>query len=393
MAKLSIEDLDLKGKKVLIRVDFNVPLDSGGKITDDTRIRASLDSIKYCIDRNAKVILMSHLGRPDGQIVNSMRLTPVAKRLGELLGKKVIKTDDCIGSDVEKTVSAMKDGDVVLLENLRFHAEEEDNNEDFSKKLAKLGNVYINDAFGTAHRAHSSTVGVTKFLPSAAGFLLKKEIDVLGKILEDPERPFVAILGGAKVSSKIGIINNLLPKVNSLLIGGAMAYTFLKGIGEDVGNSKVETDKVALARDLILGDSESKINLPLDHITVKEIKEGAQINQTSNRIIPNGWIGVDIGPNTLEAYKKILMSAKTVLWNGPMGIFEIDSFAKGTIEIAKILAKSSAKTVVGGGDSVAAIAKAGVTDKMFHVSTGGGASLEFLEGITLPGIAALTDKK
>jgi len=393
MAKLSVEDLDLAGKRVLIRVDFNVPLDKEGKITDDTRIVASLKTIKYCMDKGAKVILMSHLGRPDGKVVESMRLTPVAKRLSELLGKKVIKTDDCIGPEVEKVISGMKPGDVVLLENLRFHREEEENDEGFSRSLAKLGDLYVNDAFGTAHRAHSSTAGIAKFLPAAAGFLLKKEMEILGKIIEKPEKPFVAILGGAKISTKIGIIKNLLPRVSFLLIGGAMAYTFLKAIGETVGNSKVEEDKLGLARDLILGDSESKIHLPIDHVIAREIVEGAHTEETSERAIPNGWIGVDIGPKTLSEYRQIISRAKTIFWNGPMGIFEIDSFAKGTIGIARAMAESSAVTVIGGGDSVSAVAKAQVAQKITHISTGGGASLELLEGITLPGIAALTDKK
>jgi len=377
----------------LIRVDFNVTQDKEGKITDDTRIKASVQTIKYCVDKGAKVILMSHLGRPEGKVVESMRLTPVAKRLGELLGKKIAKTEDCVGPDAEKAVSAMKNGDVLLLENLRFHPEEENNAEDFSKKLAKLGDLYVNDAFGTAHRAHSSTVGVARLLPSAAGFLMKKEIEVLGKILEEPDKPFAAVLGGAKVSTKIGVIKNLLPRVSFLLIGGAMAYTFLKAIGEEVGNSKIEEDKLGLARDLILGDSESKIHLPIDHVVAKEIREGAQMEETGGRAIQNGWIGVDIGPKTVAEYRQVISKSKTVFWNGPMGIFEVDAFAKGTVEIAKAMAESGAVTVIGGGDSVSAAAKAGVSDKITHISTGGGASLELLEGITLPGIAALSEKK
>jgi len=393
MAKLSVEDLDLSGKRVLMRVDFNVPLDKKtGKITDDTRIVASLKTIKYCLDKGAKLILMSHLGRPDGKVVPSMSLKPVAERLGEFIGKKIIMASDCIGIDVEKASQSLKTGDVLLLENLRFHAEEEDNDENFSKQLASLGDVYVNDAFGTAHRAHASTAGVTKYLKSAAGFLLKKEIDVLGGALNNPEKPFVAILGGAKVSSKIGVIQNLLPKVSSLLIGGAMAYTFLEAMGEKTGNSLVEKDKVQLAKDLLAADKEKKIMIPVDHIAATEISSTAKIEITPGRSIPDGFIGVDIGPKTLAEYKNIISKAALVLWNGPMGVFETDAFAKGTIEIAKLLAQAKAKTVVGGGDSVAALAKAGVTDKIFHVSTGGGASLEFLEGITLPGVAALTDK-
>lgn len=393
MTKLSIEDLNLAGKRVLMRVDFNVPLDKQGNITDDSRIVASLPTIKYCIEKGAKVILMSHLGRPDGKVVDSMRLTPVANKLGQMLGKKIIKTNDCIGPEVEKQVSEMKDGDVLLLENLRFHKEEEENDNGFSRSLSKFGDVFINDAFATAHRAHSSTVGVTKFLPSAAGFLLKKEIDALGKILENPDKPFVAILGGAKISTKIGVIKNLLPKVSFLLIGGAMAYTFLKAVGEETGNSLVEEDKINFAKDIFLGDSEGKIHLPLDHVIAKEVSVGAQTEITKDRVIPKGMIGVDIGPKTFSEYKQIISKAKTVFWNGPMGVFEIDAFSKGTVEIARFLAESSAKSVVGGGDSVAALAKAGVEDKIFHVSTGGGASLEFMEGIVLPGVAALTDKK
>jgi len=393
MAKLGVEDLDMAGKNVLIRVDFNVTQDKEGKITDDTRIKASVQTIKYCVDKGAKVILMSHLGRPEGKVVESMRLTPVAKRLGELLGKKIAQTDHCVGPAAEQAVSAMKNGDVLLLENLRFHPEEENNAEDFSKKLAKLGDLYVNDAFGTAHRAHSSTVGVARLLPSAAGFLMKKEIEVLGKILEEPDKPFAAVLGGAKVSTKIGVIKNLLPRVSFLLIGGAMAYTFLKAIGEEVGNSKIEEDKLGLARDLILGDSESKIHLPIDHVVAKEIREGAQMEETGGRAIQNGWIGVDIGPKTVAEYRQVISKSKTVFWNGPMGIFEVDAFAKGTVEIAKAMAESGAVTVIGGGDSVSAAAKAGVSDKITHISTGGGASLELLEGITLPGIAALSEKK
>ena len=393
MAKLSVEDMDVTGKKVLMRVDFNVPQDKQGNITDDTRIVASLPTIKYCMGKGAKVILMSHLGRPDGKVVDSMSLKPVANRLSELLGKKVIKTNDCIGPEVEKAVIGMKEGDVLLLENVRFHKEEEENDEKFSRSLAKLGDIFVNDAFATAHRAHSSTVGVAKFLPSAAGFLLKKEIEVLNKVLENPDKPFVVILGGAKISTKIGVIKNLLPKVSFLLIGGAMAYTFLRAIGEEVGNSLVEDDKIGLAKDIFLGDAEGKIHIPLDHIVSREISMGAQTEVTKDRSIPKGLIGVDIGPKTVAEYKQIISRAGMVFWNGPMGVFEIDAFARGTVEIARFIAESGAKSVVGGGDSISAIAKAGVTDKIFHVSTGGGASLEFLEGITLPGVAALTDKK
>ncbi len=395
MAKLTIRDLDLKDKKILMRVDFNVPLDEKLNITDDTRIRASLPTIRYALEKGAKkVILMSHLGRPDGKIVESLRLNPAAKRLEGLLGEKVKKLNDCIGesiaSDIEKSTER-----VILLENLRFHAEEEKNDTSFAKSLASLGDIFVNDAFGTSHRAHASTEGVTHYLKSAAGFLLEKEIKYLGDALERPRRPFIAILGGAKVSDKIGMIENLLPKTEAILIGGAMAYTFLKAKGINIGNSKLEKDKIDLARQILekAKDLHIKIVLPVDHVIADRVEAGAEAQTTKDAVIPDGWLGVDIGPKSIEEFKTILKTAQTVVWNGPLGIFEMEPFSRGTREIALYLAGLKASTVVGGGDTAAAVAKFGVDDKMTHVSTGGGASLEYMEGRTLPGINSLTEKK
>lgn len=394
MAKKTIKDIDLKGKRVLMRADFNVPLDDKMNITDDIRIRAALPTIKYALDKNAKVILMSHLGRPDGKVVDSMRLTPVAKRLEELLGKKVTKTDDCIGDAVKNTVAAMKPGDVVLLENLRFHAEEEKNDPVFAKELASLGDLFVNDAFGTAHRAHASTEGVTKYLPSVAGFLIEKEIQYLGQTVDSPKRPFVAILGGAKVKDKIEVIDNLLNKVDALIIGGGMAYTFLKAKGHTIGASKLDKDGFDTAK-LALDKAAKKnipILLPVDNVIGDKFDANAN-TKVVGEDIPDGWMGLDIGPRTIKLFEDNLKDAKTIIWNGPLGVFEMDKFAKGTKDIARFLAGlEGAITIIGGGDTAAAMSKFKVEDKMTHISTGGGASLEYLEGRGLPGIDALNDK-
>jgi len=389
MSKLSIRDLDLRGKTIFIRVDFNVPLAQGGKeITSDKRIRASLPTIQYALQQGAGVILASHLGRPKGKPNAEMSLAPVAKRLSELLGVSVKMAPDCVGAEV----AAMKPkaGEILLLENLRFHAQEEANDPEFSKQLASLADVYINDAFGSAHRAHASTVGMIAYMPqAAAGLLMDKEIEWLTKATKNPDRPCVALLGGAKVSDKIEVIQNLMKVVDTLLIGGAMAYTFLKAQNLPTGKSLVEAEKVGLAKQL-LAEAEGKILLPDDHVVVREVKPGAE-----NRVVTEigaDDIAVDIGPKTIEKYAKAIQSAKTVIWNGPMGIFEMPPFDRGTVALAKAVAESGAVSVVGGGDSEKAIKSAGVTDKITHVSTGGGASLEFLGGVELPGVAALTDK-
>ncbi len=392
--KKTVKDIDLNGKRVIMRVDFNVPLDNERNITDDTRIRAALPTIEYVLSKNTKLILMSHLGRPKGQVKEELRMTPVGKRLSELLGKEVIVTKDAIGEETEKIVSGMQTGDVVLLENLRFHKEEEENDPEFAKKLASYADIYVNDAFGTAHRAHASTEGITKYLPAVAGFLMEKEINFLGKLLYQPDKPYIAIIGGAKVSTKIGVLEKLLEKVDTLIIGGGMCYTFLKAKGFEVGKSLVETDKVNLAFELIKKADEKGVNfmLPVDHLVVEEVSENSRPRTVDTNSIPQDMIGVDIGPKTIKAYKKEIKKGKTIFWNGPMGVFEIDKFARGTTQIAKALASSKGTTVVGGGDSVAAVNKIGVADKITHVSTGGGASLEFLEGKELPGIVALLDK-
>lgn len=389
MAKKSIKDLDLKGKAVFIRVDFNVPLAPGGQeITSDKRIRASLPTIQYALDHGAGLILASHLGRPKGKPNPEMSLKPVAARLSQLLGRTVKMAPDCVGPEVEKMRPAP--GEVLLLENLRFHPEEEKNDPAFSKQLAALCDVYVNDAFGSAHRAHASTVGMIHFVHDAAsGLLMDKELEYLTKATKNPDRPCVAILGGAKVSDKIEVIENLLRVVDQLLIGGAMAYTFLKAQGKPVGKSLVEDDKVELAKDL-LSRAGGKIMLPSDHVVVDELKEGAPFEVVTE--IPDGKIGVDIGPATVDAYATVIAKAKTIIWNGPMGVFEKPPFDRGTVALAKAVAGSGAISVVGGGDSEKAIKSAGVSDKISHISTGGGASLEFLAGIELPGVAALPDK-
>ncbi|NPV53985.1 MAG: phosphoglycerate kinase [Firmicutes bacterium] len=394
MAKATIKDVDLAGKRVLVRVDFNVPMNEKREITDDRRIAATLPTIRYLIDQGAKVILVSHLGRPKGKPVDEFRMDPVAERLSQLLGKPVTKVDDCIGELPKAALSKMKPGDVVLLENVRFYKQEEANDEGFAKSLAELADVFVNDAFGTAHRAHASTAGVARFLPAVAGFLMQKEIEVMGKALANPDRPFVAILGGAKVSDKIGVIENLLTKVDTLIVGGGMAYTFLKAQGKEIGQSLLEADKLELALGLIDKAKAKGVTflLPVDVVVADRFAPDAGARIVSVDEIPPDWQGVDIGPRTLELFKGAIKGARTVVWNGPMGVFEMERFAKGTREIAAALAESGATTIVGGGDSAAAIEQMGFADKMTHVSTGGGASLEFLEGRELPGVAILKDK-
>lgn len=398
LSKRSIEDLsqdELANKRVLVRADFNVPL-KDGQITDDTRIRATLPTIRYLLDRNAKVILTSHLGRPKGKSPETS-LAPVAKRLSELLGREVKLAPDVIGDAVTEMVQGMQTGDVILLENVRWYPEEEKNDPEFAQKLANLAEIYVNDAFGTAHRAHASTAGVAKFLPAVAGFLLHKEIAVMGKALEAPERPFVAIIGGSKVSSKIGVLSNLIDKVDRLVIGGGMIFTFLKAQGLEVGKSLVEEDKLDLARDLMKAakDKGVELILPLDVLVAKSITSEVAEDTVDVAAIPADLMGVDIGPLTVERLKQALGDAKTVIWNGPMGVFENPAFAEGTRAVAQILADRTAHgalTIVGGGDSVAAVESMGLADQFTHVSTGGGASLEFLEGLELPGVAALSAK-
>jgi phosphoglycerate kinase len=392
MEKKNIKDLEVKGKRVLMRVDFNVPLDEK-RITDDSRIRAALSTIEYALKKGAKLVLMSHLGRPKGKVVEEMRLTPVARRLSQLLNKEVAKASDCIGEEVKRMVSQMEEGDVLLLENLRFHPEEEKNEPGFAQELASLGDLYVNDAFGTAHRAHASTQGIAKFLPAVSGFLMKKEISYLGNLLSNPQRPFLTILGGAKVSDKIEVIENLMDKVDAFLIGGGMAYTFLKAKGKSIGNSKLEEDKLETAKNILKksGEKGIKILLPIDNLIVDKLEGGKEIKVVAEDI-PEGWVGVDIGPETIEEFKSELRGAKTVLWNGPLGIFEKEEFSRGTREIAEYLSSLGITSIIGGGDTAAAISSLGLEKKMSHVSTGGGASLEFLEGRELPGIAALRDK-
>ncbi len=393
MAKLTVTDLQLKGKTVLMRVDFNVPQDTNLKITDDTRIRATLPTIKYILENGVtKLILMSHLGRPDGKIVAKYSLKPIAVKLQELLGQPVLFLNDCVGANIKNDIAAAKER-IVLLENLRFHAEEEANDAGFAKQLASLADIFVNDAFGTAHRAHASTEGVTHYLKSAAGFLLEKEIEYLGSAVANPERPFVVILGGAKVSDKIGVIENLLPKCDAIIIGGGMAYTFLKAQGKAIGNSKLEKDKLDLAKSILDKAKQLKkdILLPIDNLIVETIDAGAKTELVGENI-PDGKIAVDIGPKTIAFFEEKLKTAKTIVWNGPLGIFEMDPFSKGTQEIAKFISGLKAVSIIGGGDTAAAVAKFNLEDKMTHISTGGGASLEFLEGKILPGIAALTDK-
>jgi len=393
MPKLSLKTLQVGGKRVLIRVDFNVPLDDRLRVTDDTRIRASLPTIEFVIQQGGKAVLISHLGDPKGPDAK-LKMDPVAARLSELLKKPVKKLDDCVGSEVEKAVAAMQSGDVVLLENSRFHKEEKKNDEGFSRALAKLAEVYVNDAFGSAHRAHASTAGVTAFVPqAAAGFLLEKEIKFLGEAVSRPQRPFLAIIGGAKVSSKIGVIAHLLERVDDLIIGGGMAYTFLRAQGIPTGKSLVEEGKVALAKEILEKARAKKVGLllPVDHVLAKEFNNDSPIRVAVVRDTKADEMGLDIGPESIKQYSEKIAKAKTIVWNGPLGVFEMPHFSKGTFAIAKAIAASGAVSVIGGGDSVAAVNQSGLASKMTHVSTGGGASLEYLEGKELPGIAALSD--
>lgn len=391
--KKVIRDFDIKGKRVLMRVDFNVPLDEKRRITDDTRIRSAIPTIKYAMNASSKLILASHLGRPKGEVKAEMSLAPCARRLSKLLGRNIKMLGDCVGSNVQDAVKTARDGDVILLENLRFHKEETENDPEFARALASLGEVFINDAFGTCHRAHASTEGVTKFLPSGMGFLVEKEIDYFDRLLHNPERPFALILGGAKVSDKIAVIENMLEKIDYLLIGGAMAYTFLKSRLKGIGNSRLEEDKVGLASDIFekAGDNNVSVFLPEDHVISKTITANARVRVVREHI-PDGWIGLDIGPRTIKKYIRTLRESKTICWNGPLGYFEFKPFRKGTAEVAKAISRLRATTVIGGGDTAAAINTLGLAKRMSHISTGGGASLEYLEGKQLPGIAALQDK-
>ncbi len=389
-AKKIVDQIDVAGKRVFVRVDFNVPLD-GKTITDDNRVRAALPTIKHLVEQGAKVILASHLGRPKGEFDDAFSLAPVAECLAGLLGKDVKMAPDSVGSEVEALVGEMSDGDVVLLENLRFHAGEKGNDPEFCKQLAALADAYVNDAFGTAHRAHASTAGVTEFLsPCAAGFLIKKELDFLGNAVEDPKRPFVAILGGSKVDTKVGVIDSLLGKVDKLLIGGGMAYTFYKAMGYEIGESLFDEPGFEKAKKL-LEDVSDKLVLPVDCVAADEFDAEANTQNVDRDSIPEGWMGLDIGPKSVDLFVDEIKKAKTVVWNGPVGVFEIDKFANGTKKVAEALAETDATTIIGGGDSAAAIKKFGLADKMSHISTGGGASLEFLEGKELPGIAALDE--
>jgi len=390
MNKKTVKDINVTGKRVLVRVDFNVPL-AEGKVADDTRLRAALPTIQYLLDQGAKVILMSHLGRPKGKVVEELRMDPVAERLSELLGRPVRKLDDCVGDAVKAAVAEMRPGDVILLENTRFHPEERKNDPQFAKKLAELADVFVNDAFGTAHRAHASTVGVAQYLPAVAGLLMEKELNFLGKALESPEHPFVALLGGAKISDKIGVIENLLTRVDALLIGGGMANTFLKAQGYEVGQSLVEDESLGVAKELLERAGE-KLALPVDAVVADRFAADAASKAVSVDEVPPDWRILDIGPRTVELFKEKLAEARTVVWNGPLGVFEFPKFAAGTEAIARFLADLEATTIIGGGDVVAAVRRAGVADRITHVSTGGGAALEFLEGKELPGVAALLDK-
>lgn len=394
MNKKTVRDIDLRGKKVFVRCDFNVPMDENQNITDNTRIVAALPTIKYLLEQNCKIILASHLGRPKGEVKPEFSLKPVAKELSKLLNKEVIMSNDVIGKDATSKAANLKEGEIMLLENVRFHREETDNDPEFAKKLASMAEIFVNDAFGAAHRAHASTTGIASYIPAVSGFLIEKELNVLGNAINNPERPFVAILGGAKVSDKIGVIDSLLDKVDTLMIGGGMAYTFFKAQGYNVGNSLCEVDKTGLALEAMEKAKQKgvKLLLPVDTKVGKEFKPDTESKTVAWTEIPDDWEGFDIGEKTIAMFKEELKNAKTVIWNGPLGLFEFDQFAIGTNEIAKALAELDATTIIGGGDSGAAVEKAGLADKMTHISTGGGASLEFLEGKKLPGIECLQDK-
>ncbi|MCR2822452.1 phosphoglycerate kinase [Lederbergia panacisoli] len=394
MEKKSIKDIDVKGKRVFCRVDFNVPMNEG-KVTDDTRIKAALPTIQFLSEQGAIVILASHLGRPKGEVKEELRLTPVAERLSELLNKEVAKADEAFGENVKQQISNLQEGDIILLENVRFYPGEEKNDPELAKSFAELADVYVNDAFGAAHRAHASTEGIAKFLPSAAGFLMDKELEVLGKALSNPERPFTAIIGGAKVKDKIGVIEHLLDKVDNLIIGGGLAYTFIKSQGHEVGKSLLEEDKIDLARSFIEKAKEKGVNfyMPMDVVVADDFSVNANTQIVSVEEIPSDWEALDIGPKTRELYQKVIQESKLVIWNGPMGVFELEPFANGTKAIAQALAEAKdTYSVIGGGDSAAAVEQFGLADQMSHISTGGGASLEFMEGKILPGVAALNDK-
>ena len=392
--KKTVEDIDVSGKKVLVRCDFNVPLDADGNITDENRIVGALPTIEYLIKNNAKVILCSHMGRPKGEFNMKYSLAPVAKRLSEKLGKEVKLAKDVIGDSAKELVAGLKDGDVMLLENVRFHAEEEKNDPAFAKALSEFADIFVNDAFGTAHRAHASTAGVANYLPAVSGYLIKKEIDFMGKALSNPDRPFVAILGGAKVKDKIGVINNLLEKVDSIVIGGGMAYTFIKAMGGSIGKSLLDEERLDYCKEILAKakDKGVKILLPVDNVVADDFSNDANFKVVDSMAIPDDYQGMDIGPKSIEQFKETILAAKTIVWNGPMGVFEMPNFAKGTIAVAQMVADADATTIIGGGDSAAAVEQLGFADKMSHISTGGGASLEFLEGLELPGIACLEDK-
>lgn len=393
--KKTVKDVDVRSKRVLVRVDYNVPLDANGNVSDDKRITASLPTINYLLEQGARIILCSHLGRPKGEVKKEFSLAPVAKRLKELLPNvNIYFASDCIGEEAQQKAAALKDGEILLLENLRFHKEEEKNDPEFAKKLASLAEIYVSDAFGTVHRAHASTAGVAAYLPAVAGFLIGKELNIMGGALENPERPFVAILGGAKVADKIGVITNLLNKCDTLLIGGGMAYTFFKAMGYEIGDSLLDAESIDLAKQLMETAKQKgvKLLLPVDTVVAKAFAADAEHMTVASNAIPAGWQGLDIGEKTRELFAAEIKNAKTVIWNGPMGVFEFPEFAKGTEAVAKACAECGGTTIIGGGDSASAVKKLGYADKMTHISTGGGASLEFLEGKILPGVAALNDK-
>ena len=395
MAKKTIQDIDVSGKRVLVRVDFNVPLAEDGTVSDDKRIVAALPTIRYLLEHNAKVILCSHLGRPKGQVNPKYSLAPVGARLSELLpDTKIWFAEDTVGESAKTAIDDMKDGEIVLLENVRFYPEEEKNDPEFAKKLASLADIFVSDAFGTVHRAHASTAGVAAYLPAVAGFLIGKELGVMGEALDNPKRPFVAILGGAKVADKIGVIKNLLGKCDSLIIGGGMAYTFLKAQGYGIGTSLLDAESIDLAKDIMAEAKAKNVNflLPIDTVVATEFDANAEHKVVPSTEIPDGWMGMDIGPKTAELFKKTIVEAATVVWNGPMGVFEFPAFAEGTKKVAEACAECAGTTIIGGGDSASAVKKLGFADNMTHISTGGGASLEFLEGKTLPGVAVLNDK-